>query len=119
MARPVSAKAGGVTVHASQGVRVSALMSENPVIVVLPIALAIIMFGLGLSLTVADFKRVALAPRAVLVGLFCQTLLLPVGCFLIARGFHLSGALAVGLMLLAASPGGASANLFSHLARGD
>jgi BASS family bile acid:Na+ symporter len=94
-------------------------MSENPLIAALPVALAIIMLGLGLSLTVADFKRIAVAPRAVLVGLFCQTLLLPVACFLIARSFHLGGALAVGLMLLAASPGGASANLFSHLARGD
>lgn len=54
-----------------------------------------------------------------LVGLACQMLVLPVACWAIARGFALPGALAVGLMLLAASPGGASANLFSHLARGD
>jgi BASS family bile acid:Na+ symporter len=87
--------------------------------VFLPLALGVIMLGLGLSLTIADFKRVIVYPRAVLVGLFCQMLILPVVCFFIARAFKLSPELAVGLMLLAASPGGATANLFSHLARGD
>src|SRR5215210_123577 len=85
----------------------------------MPLALAVIMLGLGLSLTPLDFKRVAVAPRAVFVGLLCQALLLPFACYLIARGFGLTGALGVGLMLLSASPGGASANLFSHLAGGD
>ncbi len=95
-------------------------MGNNAIVaVLLPVALAVIMLGLGLSLTVADFKRVFQAPRAVLVGLVCQSVLLPAGCYFIARGFGLEGALAVGLMLLAASPGGASANLFSHLAGGD
>ncbi|MCK6590514.1 MAG: bile acid:sodium symporter family protein [Polyangiaceae bacterium] len=87
--------------------------------VLMPIALGVIMLGLGLSLTLDDFKRVIVYPRAVLVGLFCQTVLLPVACFFIARAFNLPPELAVGLMLLAASPGGATANLFSHLARGD
>jgi BASS family bile acid:Na+ symporter len=87
--------------------------------VFLPIALAVIMLGLGLSLTFADFKRVIVYPRAVAVGLTCQTLLLPLVCFGIARGFGLPPELAVGLMLLSASPGGATANLFSHLAKGD
>ena len=87
--------------------------------VFLPLALAIIMFGLGLSLTWADFRRVLVYPKAVLVALVCQTLLLPVLCFFIAKGFGLMPALAVGLMLLAASPGGTSANLYSHLAHGD
>ena len=85
----------------------------------LPVALGIIMLGLGLSLTLADFKRVVVYPRAVLVGLLCQMLLLPVVCYGLAVGFNLSPELAVGLMLLAASPGGATANLFSHLAKGD
>jgi bile acid:Na+ symporter, BASS family len=58
-------------------------------------------------------------PRAVFVGLFCQTVLLPLACYGIAKGFGLPPELAVGLMLLAASPGGATANLFSHLAKGD
>jgi BASS family bile acid:Na+ symporter len=94
-------------------------MQANVFTALLPIALGVIMLGLGLSLTVDDFKRVIVYPRAVLVGLFCQTVLLPLACFFIARGFNLPPELAVGLMLLAASPGGATANLFSHLARGD
>ncbi len=87
--------------------------------VLLPTALGIIMLGLGLTLTIDDFKRVVVFPKAVLVGLTCQMVLLPVVCFGIAKGFGLPPALAVGLMLLAASPGGATANLFSHLAHGD
>ncbi len=87
--------------------------------VFLPLALGIIMLGLGLSLTIADFRRVILYPKAVFVGLLCQTLLLPAACYGIAKGFGLPPALAVGLMLLAASPGGPTANLFSHLAKGD
>jgi BASS family bile acid:Na+ symporter len=85
----------------------------------LPVALGIIMLGLGLSLTIADFKRVVVYPRAVLVGLLCQMLVLPAVCYGLAVGFGLPPELAVGLMLLAASPGGATANLFSHLAKGD
>ncbi len=87
--------------------------------VLLPAALGIIMLGLGLTLTVEDFKRVVQFPKAVFVGLFCQMLILPVVCFGIAKGFGLPPELAVGLMLLSASPGGATANLFSHLAHGD
>lgn len=87
--------------------------------VVMPVALGIIMLGLGLSLTLDDFKRVLNYPRAVLVGLFCQMILLPAVAVGVAHLFKLPPALAVGLMLLAASPGGATANLFSHLAKGD
>jgi len=85
----------------------------------MPVALGIIMLGLGLSLTVADFTRVVKYPKAMIVGLFCQMILLPVICFFIARFFGLAPALAVGLMLLSASPGGATANLYSHLSNGD
>jgi BASS family bile acid:Na+ symporter len=94
---------------------------ENTVLLTLflPIALGIIMLGLGLSLTPADFRRVVQFPRAVLVGLVCQMIVLPVVAFFIARSFELSSVLAVGLMILAASPGGATANLYSHLAKGD
>lgn len=95
------------------------MQSSSITAVFLPVALAIIMLGLGLSLTKADFKRVATEPRAVFVGLFCQAILLPLACFGIARGFGLPPELAVGLMLLSATPGGATANLFSHLAKGD
>ena len=87
--------------------------------VLLPAALGIIMFGLGLGLTVADFRRVARFPRAVLVALACQLLLLPALCFALVLSFDLSPALAVGMMLLAASPGGTTANLYSHLFGGD
>jgi BASS family bile acid:Na+ symporter len=87
--------------------------------ILLPIALGIIMLGLGLTLTVADFTRVARFPRPVLIGLSCQMLILPWVCLLVAEVYDLPPELAVGLMLLAASPGGATANLFSHLARGD
>lgn len=87
--------------------------------VFLPLALGIIMLGLGLSLQLADFKRVLVYPRAVAVGLGCQMLILPFVCLGIAHLFDLPPELAIGLMLLAASPGGAVANLFSHLAHGD
>ncbi|UNK56640.1 bile acid:sodium symporter family protein [Pseudoxanthomonas daejeonensis] len=85
----------------------------------LPLALGVIMLGLGLGLTVEDFRRVARYPRAVLVGLALQTLLLPWVAFALALAFRLPPELAVGLMLVAASPGGATANIYSHLARGD
>lgn len=95
-------------------------MNDSALISVgLPIALAIIMFGLGLSLEVADFRRVARTPRAVLVALAIQVLVLPVIAFGLVVGFDLDPLLAVGVMLLAASPGGTTANLFSHLFRGD
>lgn len=85
----------------------------------MPMALGVIMFGLGLSLSLADFTRVLRFPKAVLVGLGCQVILLPLLCAAVAHAFGLAPALAVGLMLLAASPGGTSANLYSHLANGD
>lgn len=85
----------------------------------LPVALGIIMLGLGLSLTIEDFKRVARYPKAMTVALACQMLLLPALCFFLVKASGLEPALAVGLMLLAASPGGATANLYSHLSKGD
>jgi len=85
----------------------------------LPLALSIIMFGLGLDLTVGDFKRVGRAPRAVAVALACQILLLPAICFGLVVLFDLPALLGIGMLLLAASPGGTTANLFSHLFRGD
>jgi len=85
----------------------------------LPIALAIIMFGLGLGLTVADFQRVGKHPRAVVVALSCQLVLLPAVCFGLVLLFDLEPLLGIGMLLLAASPGGTTANLFSHLFRGD
>jgi BASS family bile acid:Na+ symporter len=87
--------------------------------VLLPVALAIIMMGLGLSLLLDDFKRILIYPKAVLIGLICQILVLPAACFFIAKGFGLAPELAVGLMLLSAAPGGPTANLYSHIAKGD
>ena len=95
-------------------------MADNPIFsLFLPIALGIVMIGLGLHLTLADFKRVATAPKAVVVALTVQTVLLPPVAFALAIGFGLPPELGLGLVLLAASPGGVTANLFSHLARGD
>jgi BASS family bile acid:Na+ symporter len=85
----------------------------------LPIALAIIMFGLGLGLTVDDFRRVGRQPKAVAVALSCQLALLPAVCFGLVLLFDLPPFLGIGMLLLAASPGGTTANLFSHLFRGD
>lgn len=85
----------------------------------LPLALAIIMFGLGLDLTPADFRRIGRHPKAVAVALVCQVVVLPAVCFGLVLAFDLDPLLAVGMLLLAASPGGTTANLFSHLFRGD
>ncbi|MPZ85546.1 MAG: bile acid:sodium symporter family protein [Actinophytocola sp.] len=93
--------------------------SSTATTVFLPIALGVIMLGLGLSLTVADFTRVLRYPRAAAVALGCQILVLPALCLGLVLLFDLEPVLAVGMMLLAASPGGTTANLFSHLARGD
>jgi len=87
--------------------------------VLLPTAVGVIMLGLGLALTPADFARVVRFPRAVVVGLLVQTIVLVVVAFAIVQLFDLPPMLAVGFMLLAASPGGAMASLFSHLAHGD
>ena len=87
--------------------------------VILPAAVGVIMFGLGLALTLADFVRVVQFPRAVVVGLLVQTIVLVAVAFAITQLFELPPMLAVGFMLLAASPGGALANIFSHLAHGD
>ena len=85
----------------------------------LPAALAVIMFGLGLSLSVDDFRRIGKSPRPVAVALAAQVVVLPLVCFGLVLALDLDPLLAVGMMLLAASPGGTTANLFSHLFRGD
>ena len=92
----------------------SALLSVG-----LPIALAIIMFGLGLTLTPADFLRIVRTPRAVFVALTLQVIVLPLIAFALVVAADVDPLIAVGVMLLAASPGGTTANLFSHLFHGD
>jgi BASS family bile acid:Na+ symporter len=85
----------------------------------LPVALALIMATLGLGLRVADFTRVAVAPRGVLIGLANLLVLSPLLAFAVAELYGLDPVFAVGLVLLGASPGGTMANLLTHLARGD
>jgi bile acid:Na+ symporter, BASS family len=85
----------------------------------LPTALAAIMISLGLTLTLADFRRVLIVRRGVVIGLANLLLLSPLLAGVIADLYGLSATLAVGLVLLGASPGGTIANLLTHLARGD
>jgi BASS family bile acid:Na+ symporter len=85
----------------------------------LPLALAVIMFGMGLSLTFGDFRRILIYPKAVTIGLLNQIVFLPIVAFGLIHLFGLQAELAVGLMILAACPGGATSNLITHLAKGD
>ncbi|MCS3903609.1 BASS family bile acid:Na+ symporter [Methylohalomonas lacus] len=87
--------------------------------VFLPLALVIIMLGMGLSLTPAHFRAIFVAPRPILVGLALQLVALPSLAWLLAWALQMPPALAVGLVLIAACPGGATSNLISHLARAD
>ena len=87
--------------------------------IVLPLCLAIIMFGMGTSLEVADFKRVVLYPKAVAIGIVGQILVLPVIGYLFASQFGLSPEHSVGVMVLVACAGGATSNMIVYLARGD
>ena len=85
----------------------------------LPIALAIIMFGMGLGLTLADFTRVFKNPKAFAVGTFLQVVSLPILTILIIWIFNLSGPFAVGMMILAACPGGVTSNILTYIGKGD
>jgi bile acid:Na+ symporter, BASS family len=85
----------------------------------MPMAIAAIMFGLGMALTIQDFKRVYHFKKLVFAGLGAQLLILPLICFGLVYLFELPPYLGVGMMILSASPGGPSANLFSHLADAD
>lgn len=87
--------------------------------VFLPLALFVIMLGMGLGLTVKDFQRVLVEPKAVLLGLVAQLILLPVVGLGLAIAFPLSPELAVGVMVLAACPGGPTSNLITYLVRGN
>lgn len=84
-----------------------------------PFVLALIMFSMGLSLTMADFNRLLVHPRAALLGLICQLALLPLVAYLIAIVFQLPPALLLGLLLVALCPGGVTSNLASKYASGD
>ncbi|MEV6524634.1 bile acid:sodium symporter family protein [Longispora sp. NPDC051575] len=94
-------------------------MSNGALVVLFPIAVAIIMLGLGLTLTLEDFRRVVRYPKAMVVCLVSQMLILPAICLGLVVLFDLRPELAIGMMLLAASPGGSTASLYSHLFKGD
>jgi bile acid:Na+ symporter, BASS family len=87
--------------------------------VILPLALMLIMFGMGMTLTLADFRRVLTSPLAVLTGVLCQMIGLPLLALGITTLLGLPPELAVGLMLIAACPGGPTSNVITHLSRGD
>jgi len=84
-----------------------------------PIALALIMLGLGMSLTIQDFLRVAKIPKDFLVGFFCQLILLPIVAFTLIKLLNTPTELAIGVMLIAAAPGGVTSNVLTKFANGD
>ncbi|RFS32645.1 bile acid:sodium symporter family protein [Acinetobacter cumulans] len=94
-------------------------MDSGVFVFFLPVILAFMMMGLGLELTVKDFLRVGRYPKAIFLALFCQLVILTSIAFFICVVLDLEPLLAVGLMLLAASPGGPTANLLSFLFKGD
>lgn len=87
--------------------------------VVLPLGLAVIMFSLGIGLTLADFRRVVERGWVFAVGAICQIVFIPVVAYLIIMLFGLTGAIAAGVMLLALCPGGVTSNVVTRLAGGD
>ncbi len=87
--------------------------------IVLVLALFIIMMGMGLSLTIDDFKRVLKFPLAVFVGFLNQIILLPIIGFLLIKVLQIDVTIAIGAMILAACPGGPTSNLLTYLAKGD
>ncbi|MCU0548069.1 MAG: bile acid:sodium symporter family protein [Leptolyngbya sp. Prado105] len=87
--------------------------------VLLPLSLAIVMLGMGLSLVPKDFQRITRDSKAVLVGAVCQVLILPLIGVLITLFVPMQSAIAVGLIVLAVCPGGPSSNLITYLAKGD
>ena len=84
-----------------------------------PVCLAIIMFGLGLGLTVADFKRVITVPRDFMVGFFGQVIILPIIAFILIHLISMPPEIALGVMIIAAAPGGVTSNILTKFANGD
>ena len=84
-----------------------------------PIALALIMLGLGMSLTIQDFLRVIKIPKDFLVGFICQLILLPIIAFILIKLLNTPSELAIGVMLIAAAPGGVTSNILTKFANGD
>ncbi len=86
---------------------------------ILAVSLIIIMFGMGLSLSMRDFAAVFLRPKAIIIGLVCQLIVLPIVGFTLIKIFTLQPDIAIGVIILAACPGGPTSNLITHLANGD
>ena len=84
-----------------------------------PVCLAIIMFGLGLGLTVADFKRLITIPRDFIVGFLGQVIILPIIAFILIHLISMSPEIALGVMIIAAAPGGVTSNILTKFANGD
>ena len=84
-----------------------------------PLGLALIMLGLGMNLTINDFLRVLKVPKDFLVGFFCQMILLPIIAFVIIKLLNMPIELALGVMLIAAAPGGVTSNVLTKFANGD
>ena len=87
--------------------------------VILPLALAFIMFTLGLGLTFSDFARVIKAPKNFIIGLISQLIFLPIVALIIVLVWPLQPELAIGLILIAAAPGGVTSNILTSFAKGD
>ena len=87
--------------------------------VILPIALAFIMFSLGLGLSISDFTRIFLKPKEFFVGFISQLILLPIVALILVYIWPLSPEIAIGVMILAAAPGGATSNILTSFAKGD
>jgi len=87
--------------------------------VILPLSLFLIMFGMGLSLQPVDFKKVVAQPKAMIIGISGQLLLLPIMAATLAIVLALPAEISVGLMIIALAPGGATSNMFSYLSKGD
>ena len=85
----------------------------------LPLALAFIMFSLGLGLTISDFSRVLKQPKDFLIGAFSQIIILPIVALILVLIWPISPELAIGVMLIAAAPGGATSNIVTSFAKGD
>ena len=92
---------------------------DNISTIVLALSLIIIMFGMGLSLTTDNFKNILANPKALIVGLISQLIIVPLIGFGLVNVFDVAPEIAVGVIILVACPGGATSNLITHLAKGD
>ena len=86
---------------------------------VAPVCLALLMLGLGMGLTIKDFSRVAKQPKDFVVGFVCQLILLPIIAFILIKILNTSAELALGVMIIAAAPGGVTSNVLTKFAKGD